>query len=638
MRRLALAAALLLAAALAAGQAVNTSRIAQIANSKHDFRVASPAAIRATDFDQTCSFCHAPHNARPAVPLWNHAVTEGTTYSVYQSTTLQSTVPQPSSGSRLCLSCHDGTTALGDTVNNGRINFQNVTPDQKLPESSPSNIAGTGLSLAGDHPFAFVPNLANTQVRNPPAGDTVKLDADGTVQCRTCHDPHVENADPITRRFLVKSNAGSALCLTCHEPKGGAGANLWSWNGTLGRPSAHQSSTAIYDTSTNGGVSWLGAHTGYATVAANGCASCHRPHTAKIEPQLLKGQTDQVCFQCHDGNARTGLRDLRAQFTGKLYVHPSIGPQPGHDPAERPEQLVGRHASCADCHNSHAARADVAVPAPPQLPAALLGVSGVDANGSPRDPRRNTGDAQYEYELCFKCHSYSPDKPQVPGYSAYGQRPNRQLASSNLQQAFASGASFHPVTRPRGLTTGPMGDVPSLLAAPVDAGGAPLPGRALTAAAQVYCSDCHNSDTGRNLGAGYTGAAGPHGSNVIHLLERNYVIQVPDRPPGNSRNLPYSRANYELCFKCHSESSILNDDSFGEHRRHARITSCSTCHDAHGVPNGTAMANSHLINFDLNLVAPAATGELRYTDTGFRSGTCSLRCHGKNHVNADYQP
>ncbi|MBI3593131.1 MAG: hypothetical protein HY099_06610 [Nitrospirae bacterium] len=34
----------------------------------------------------------------------------------------------------------------------------------------------------------------------------------GRVECPSCHDPH----DPSRNTFLRKSNAGSALCLTCH--------------------------------------------------------------------------------------------------------------------------------------------------------------------------------------------------------------------------------------------------------------------------------------------------------------------------------------------------------------------------------------------------------------------------------------
>jgi len=71
--------------------------------------------------------------------------------------------------------------------------------------------------------------------------------------------------------------------------------------------------------------------------------------------------------------------------------------------------------------------------------------------------------------------------------------------------------------------------------------------------------------------------------------------------------------------------------------------SCATCHDSHGVPNGTAVNNGSLVNFDLNIVAPNSNGQgPAWTDltpapgsTSFQ-GSCSLRCHGKDHTGATY--
>lgn len=644
MKRLSLLVALALVAWSAA--LAQTSIISKLRNSKHDFSVSSAATIKASPDDSLCLFCHTPHNARPAAPLWNHKLSEGYTYQLYQSSTLKATVAQPQQGdsSKLCLSCHDGTVALGDSVNNGLIPFQNVPMDEKLPASSPSNLAGAGLNLADDHPFAFAPDLAaNNQLHLPPTGDRVKLDHQGRVQCTTCHDPHNQYVDPIENRFLVKNNSEAAICTTCHDLRGGSGANLWSWSGSQGQPSAHKSAANVYNEQTNDGVAWLGSHTGYTSTATNACAACHRPHTAHERARLLKGETDQVCFQCHDGNPLTGLSDLKSEFTRKMYVHPSLGPQAGHDPNEAPDNILTRHAACNDCHNSHAARPDVGTLVPPQLPSPLLGLSGIAADGSPRDPRRGGTDVQYEFEICFKCHSNNPNKPQLPGFPTYGQLPNRQIVSTDLRQAFESSAAWHPVTRARGSSSGPGGAVPSLLPAPVDSTGAPIPCRTLSASSQVYCSDCHGNDTGRILGGSYTGPSGPHGSSVIHILERGYVIESPAATPGGSPNIPYSSSNYATCFKCHSEQSLRNDESFKEHRRHMKIASCATCHDPHGVPNGTATNNGSLTNFDLNVVATNGDGlGPTWTDltpapgsTTFR-GSCNLRCHGHNHRDARY--
>jgi len=592
-----------------------------------------------------CVFCHTPHKGNPSAGLWNQKESTGYTYQVYQSSTMASTASQPRSAdsSKLCLSCHDGTVAVGDTVNDGLIPMRSLPGDQKLSPSNPSNLAGPGLSLADSHPFAFSPNLANKQVKLASPGDLVTLDQQGRIQCTSCHDPHNETVDPVEKQFLVKSNSSSAICASCHNLRGGSGVNLWSWSGSQGQPSAHEASATTYNAGTNAGITWLGAHTGYTTTATNGCESCHRPHAAHDSARLMKGETDQVCFQCHDGNPVTRLPDLESEITRKLYSHPSVGQQPGHDPDERPNNILSRHAACDDCHNPHAARVDSQTLLPPRLSAALLGESGIGADGTVRDPHRGGTEALYEYEICLKCHSYNLSQPQVPGYTRYGPLPYRQIRSIDLRQALTSSASFHPVTTPRGLSAGPGGAVPSLLRTMADANGSPISGRTLSASSQVYCTDCHSNDTGRNLGGSYKGPAGPHGSNVIHILERNYVIEVPAGGSGNTPGIPYASSNYELCFKCHSELSLRNNESFKLHRQHMDITSCATCHDPHGVPNGTTVHNGSLINFDLNVVAPSSTGAgPQWTDltpapgsTVFK-GSCTLRCHSQDHNNLGY--
>lgn len=636
MKRWALVAFFL--AASSASAAPQGSIISQIQNSKHDFGATSAATVKASAEDQRCVFCHTPHNATPAAPLWNKTLSEGFTYQLYGSSTMKAVLSQPQAGdtSKLCLSCHDGTVALGDTVNNGLIPFQNLPLDQKLPPSDKANIAGSSLSFAESHPFSFAPDLSDAQIQLPPNGDAVKLDSQGRVQCTSCHDPHNEQLDPIERRFLVKNNSSSAICTTCHVLRGGSGANLWSWSGTQGSPSSHSTAPNTYTADTNGGVPYLGSHTGYPTVTTNGCEACHRPHSGQGSRELLKGETDQICFQCHDGNPKTGLPDLKSEFTLKIYTHPSIGAQPGHNPAEPPDNILTRHAACDDCHNPHAARPDATTPVPAQLLASLLGQSGISQTGGPHDPQRGTGDALFEYEVCLKCHSYGASKPQVPGYQVYGPLPNRQLPSTDLRQSFTSSAAFHPVINPRGLSAGPGGDVPSLLSAMADGSGAPIVSRPLSASSQIYCIDCHASDSGRNLGAGNTGPAGPHGSNVNHILERNYQIESPAGTSGYTPSLPYSSSSYALCFKCHSEQSLRNNESFSAHDEHMGFASCSTCHDPHGVPGGSASGNAALINFDLNIVAPSSGGRLEFQHTGLHQGTCYLRCHGEDHNPKSY--
>ena len=73
------------------------------------------------------------------------------------------------------------------------------------------------------------------------------------------------------------------------------------------------------------------------------------------------------------------------------------------------------------------------------------------------------------------------------------------------------------------------------------------------------------------------------------------------------------------------------------HRFHIvdQQTACTTCHDSHGV-----LSNPRLINFNVNYVSPASNGQLKFTqgNQGPFSGTCTLKCHGADHVAVSYGP
>jgi hypothetical protein len=134
------------------------------------------------------------------------------------------TITQPDGASKLCLSCHDGITAIN------QFGGTNGSPSSTMQgtSSSPSLMyAGFSFStnLTGDHPISFVYNTALAQadgaLKDPATattslGGTIAtdmLDINGKVQCSSCHEVH----DQTIFRFGKISNAGSALCLTCHN-------------------------------------------------------------------------------------------------------------------------------------------------------------------------------------------------------------------------------------------------------------------------------------------------------------------------------------------------------------------------------------------------------------------------------------
>ena len=180
----------------------------QISGSAHDFH-----ADTWNTTGEICVVCHTPHNAIAGVtPLWNHELSNVSSYTPYTSTTLDATVGQPDGNSKLCLSCHDGTVALD--------NFGGTTTGSDFITGA----ANLGTDLSNDHPISFTydDDLATTDGGLfPPSttdsglGGTIAADMlfAGELQCASCHDVHNAGIDYL----LVKSNVGSALCLTCHN-------------------------------------------------------------------------------------------------------------------------------------------------------------------------------------------------------------------------------------------------------------------------------------------------------------------------------------------------------------------------------------------------------------------------------------
>src|SRR5689334_4053101 len=181
--------------------------------SKHDLSAAGPGTIRATSESDVCIFCHTPHRGTGELPLWNHAASSAT-YTPYSSSTTRATIGQPTGASKLCLSCHDGTVALGMVATRATpIAMQSGTT------TMPPGRANLGTDLSDDHPVSFRYDSAlvsaHGELTDPSAlTDKVRLDHNQEMQCTSCHDPHSNEFG----KFLVKNNTSSALCVTCHAP------------------------------------------------------------------------------------------------------------------------------------------------------------------------------------------------------------------------------------------------------------------------------------------------------------------------------------------------------------------------------------------------------------------------------------
>jgi len=208
-----------------------------IKGTKHDFTVTNTSNPYRFNTKELCKFCHTPHHSRDNTPvLWNRSyVPDKNSFQLYTSYTFDATEDFAGTGiytsySLLCLSCHDGTTAVNAVIKPPMdLNVNNLSP----VFIDPNSFSNLGLDLRNDHPVGFVYNDAlvdkDKQTSGYTADQLVRPGNDGVIddgvgkirlfgankdrlECITCHDPH----DDSNGKFLVKSNENSQLCRSCH--------------------------------------------------------------------------------------------------------------------------------------------------------------------------------------------------------------------------------------------------------------------------------------------------------------------------------------------------------------------------------------------------------------------------------------
>lgn len=226
MRKIAVGLAAVGMAGLLAGKSLATPPGFPISGSKHDFKTNAYVGNGGTVTGYNkCSTCHAAHNAKRVDPLWaradattdswivfdhdvaNAASKTGTGQSLNAAgldlTKYLSAAELVASGTGLCMSCHDGQTAIA--TNNGVP----VT----MATASPAN---WGRDLSNMHPIGKVVPFGtagwqtDVTAGNAASGSSVKVDTRGTVGCVSCHSMH------------SSSNSGKILrsgerCLSCHD-------------------------------------------------------------------------------------------------------------------------------------------------------------------------------------------------------------------------------------------------------------------------------------------------------------------------------------------------------------------------------------------------------------------------------------
>lgn len=568
-----------IASIAAAASPLLAARGTSVINTPHNLSVGGGGGahnIKSTRESRVCIFCHTPHHGTAVMPLWSRNLSDQT-YTLYTPANMIATPQQPRGSSRLCLSCHDGTIALGLLARNYNLDPTlksfNETPTVQ-GETDPRKNPNLGTDLSNDHPISFA-YAVKPELQNPAALQAlgIRLEEDTFLECISCHNAHNNQYG----NFLVMNTdlQHDALCTTCHLKTG--------WTGV---DTAHRTGGTRYDNALRDGV------------RIDGCISCHIPHTAPGGVSLLKSaQEAGTCYiSCHQNPP---YRNIWAEFQ-LPYKHPVQGAPGVHSVKESlPVVDTKEHVTCVDCHNPHQAGyagspLDSANPLPtsakaPDISGPLQGVR-VDNFGTL---------ARYEYEICYNCHAGVSAESFAEGTAL---NPVRTHATFQEDLRFtAANPSYHPVTTDRPLR--------------IDAG------RSLKAALQalmkrIYCTDCHS----------------PHGSTQGHILSAANEQTFPAIGTDYPLCFNCHDVNYLL-----DPGRVPHADTAVLHRKHVLgphdtdgvnptlKAPCAACHDPHGVPSARgagAVNGAHLINFDTRY-----TGAAPLYNSIARSCTVAGACH-----------
>jgi len=356
------------------------------------------------------------------------------------------------------------------------------------------------------------------------------------------------------------------------------------------------------------------------------CArACHRPHNASLgRLGSQEFNLEGLCLSCHQGQPAMPTADRAPRLTaGAFEISSHLKARSRRKAAtfRREVESPGKRKlvlqeGCSACHDMHGHEAGMVRPVAFDTRGQLVG----------------SKPASFA-QVCFGCHA-GPEAVQ------------NSRTDADLGQRFNTGTgSRHAI----GASATDRMDLPSLR-------GSPFKGK-------LDCTSCHdNPDT--------TSMRGPHTSPYPSLLKAAYGREK------DTGGLAV-RSN-ELCFTCHSKTSILSNQSFPTHNEHitgfvgsanrsfrkeaptagaglrakpgtqfgrdprtgrtvgylpgfGEPTPCATCHEPHG-----SVKNAALVEFDRAVVGPSSVGSVDFRRTGLRQGNCTLTCHGYDHVQTPY--
>ena len=253
-------------ASVASSAMAGTAPQSGVNGSFHDitFLGANYGTYKQDDYQRVCIFCHTPHNAQlntggvPA-PLWNHTISTVNltpyTWAAPANLPISFNADPLVGPSRLCMSCHDGVTAVdshgpdagvGTAQGNNNGNTALLSPGRYIDNLSVTHPIGFlyqdamnarpnelraptnyflasvngGASAANNNTVSGAGLIAGTKKK---IGDTMY---GGYMTCASCHDVHntdnaindasISNPSFTPNYFVWAKETNSALCLSCH--------------------------------------------------------------------------------------------------------------------------------------------------------------------------------------------------------------------------------------------------------------------------------------------------------------------------------------------------------------------------------------------------------------------------------------
>lgn len=611
---------------------------ASILDTKHNLSSSGTGTVKSSSEGEVCVFCHIPHNAQTGKPLWNR-VMPSSSYTMYSSDYLErfnyptpddlgASNDTPGQLSRQCLSCHDGTVAIGDvyvvrgTLLGNNISVSNTNANGTLKSTSSAFI---GQDLSAHHPVGieYNPSLSinfgtgtrSIELKTTPSTPIKTYSYNGYtgksyVECSSCHDPHKDNT-----KFLRVDSGGShganikATCTACHQKDGWAG-------------SVHDTKTNAYS-DTN-----VSAKYGTNNLSTLGCINCHTPHFGEGKPYLLRKVEQNTCFEgagsssnvapCHGTGGAKNIQSVLSRSYGHGStmlttdgVHSNLDFMYGTGISRTPIGSKGiswndsKHVECMDCHNQHKAKAGSHSAATSWYPANNAGSNLISTSGpltgatgvEPTWPSRWTQPTSFktlesatkEYQVCMKCHSYNGVGTATNGVTNY---PTFSDATVNFtDQAWEfnpNNRSAHPVVVSLNNLTG------SYAPKALRAGQMRDPWKNV-GNQTMMCSDCHGADNENS-----TDPKGPHGSSAKFMLKgaNKYWPKKPDgtlyRLSGRASNIDSGTTWNDLfCKNCHLmnnsvEAGGTGPQPHGVNKTEMDSLTCVTCHVA--VPHGSSVS------------------------------------------------